>query len=106
MLRYSHRSAIIRSTFVARRAWTAQPVLVHHHIRWFQVAVDDAFVVSGFDSFGNLAADVKRLVWRDTAFSPSLGERLPFDQFQNKERFAIGLFQSVDCGDVGMIQRR
>ena len=64
-------------------------------VRGFQIAMDDAFVVGGFESFGDLAGDGESFVDREWC-----GERGAFHQFHDD-----GVaFKSVDGGDVGVIE--
>ena len=68
--------------------------------------MDDPFLMGGFQSFGNLAADSSAVsMGRVPLCSSRSGQRLPLDQFQNEEALAVGFFQTVDGGDVGMIER-
>ena len=47
----------------------------------------------------------ERLVQRERTCLQPLGERLAFDQFEHQELCAVRLFQSVDRGNVWMIER-
>jgi hypothetical protein len=74
--------------------------------------MDDALVVRGFEGFGDLTRDGQRFVDRKgpspESRAPSrdqIGERRPFDQLHHERLEPVGLFEPVDGGDVGMIQR-
>ncbi len=60
---------------------------------------------AGFESFGNLAADFQCFFDGKRSLVQPFSERLTFDQLQNQEAFAIGFLQTIDGGDVGMIER-
>ena len=58
-----------------------------------------------FERLGNLPRDQKCVVNRDRSLRNSVGERVAFDQFQNQRPETISLLESVDGGDVRMIDR-
>jgi hypothetical protein len=67
--------------------------------------VDDALLVGFLQGFRDLASDAQRFVHRDgTALQP-LREILALDQLEDEQRLAVQLFETVDRGDVWMIQR-
>jgi len=56
-----------------------------------QVAVNDPFLMRGFQPFGYLAADVQRLINGEWSFGYALGQRFPFHQFHRQVTLAISL---------------
>ena len=72
----------------------------------FQVAVNDAFLMSGFQSICDLAAnaegcfDRQRTIPRD-----SFPQRLAGHEFHHQAIDVAGFFEAVDGCDIGMIQR-
>ena len=67
--------------------------------------MNDALFVRRFERLGDLLRDGHRLVNRDRAVRDELRQVLAFDQFHHEGRDAPALFDAVDGGDVGMIQR-
>ena len=55
---------------------------------------------------GDLLRDRQRFVERNRAARDALREVLALDEFHHERRDAAALFEAVDTGDVGMIQRR
>jgi hypothetical protein len=67
--------------------------------------MDDPLGMRRFDRLGNLPRHAQRLLHRKPPLPQPLGERLSFDQFQNqKVRFTVRI-ETVNTGDVGMIER-
>jgi hypothetical protein len=58
-----------------------------------------------FHSLSNLTANLQSLFNRDWTFSNLLSQGLSGDQLQGKETHTIYLFQAIDGGDVGVIER-
>ena len=82
-------------------------VRAHLDVRRFQIAMDDALLVRGFERFGDLLRDRQRLVDRDRPARDALPtgprpRRVPSRGASMPSRF----FQPVDRGDVRMVQRR
>ena len=72
-----------------------------HHVRGLEVAVDNASCVSGCESLCDLLADSQRLGnWQRPR------RMLAFDQLQNQEIGPVEFLQSVNRGDMRVIQRR
>ena len=67
--------------------------------------MDDALFVSLFEGFGNLSSNLEGLVDGDRASRQSFRKILAINQLQNEEGFAVSLLQTVDRGDVLMVQR-
>ena len=79
----------------------------HLHVGGFQVAVNDSFLVCGFECFGDLLRNGESFFDRNRSVSlDALCQRLAGHQLHDQIARAAGLFQPVDRGDVGMIQRR
>ena len=66
----------------------------------FQVAMDDSLGVSRFQCVGNLSCAIESLIDGEGA-----AERFAFDQLQHQTCRTFGFLQTVNRGDVGMIQR-
>ena len=71
-------------------------------VGWLEIAVNDAFLVRGFESFADLARDVERFVERDRSLGDTFGESDALDQLHHECAF----FDPVDPRDVRMIERR
>ena len=59
-----------------------------------------------FESFRDLLRDGERLVNGNSPARDTVRERRPLDQFHDEGFGPVGLFQAIDGGDVGMVQRR
>ena len=69
--------------------------------------MNDSFLVRGFQRFGDLLRDGERFFdWNRPFALDSLRQRLAGHHFHDQITRAAGLFQSVNRGDVRMIQRR
>ena len=68
----------------------------YHDVPRLQVAVNDALFVRGFERLRNLAGIGQRRFDRQRTF-----ELFTLDQFHHQGE----LFDAVDSGDVGMVQR-
>ena len=68
--------------------------------------MNDALFMRGFKSLGDLFSDGQRLINRDRSLLDPICQGPPFDKLQNQCLLALGLFQSVDVSDVGMVERR
>ena len=73
----------------------------HQNIGRLQIAMDDAFVVRGFQRFGNLPGVVESGRKRERPF-----DRLTRNQLHHQRANAVGVFHAINLRDVGMIQRR
>ena len=76
-----------------------------HDIRRFQVAVDDAFCVRRVEPCRNLRGNVDRLFELESTSLDPLCQRFAFDELHDEREHAVGFFESIDRGNVGMIQR-
>ena len=74
-------------------------------VRGLQVTMDDAPLVRGFESLGDLARDRKRLIQRNRTTGDALREVVTLDQFHHEGSQAPAFFEPVDRGDVRMIER-
>ena len=62
-------------------------------------------LVCGVGACRRHPGDGQGFVHRDRALRDALGERRPLDEFHHQRDRAIGLFESVNRGDVRMVQR-
>ena len=72
----------------------------------FEIAMDDALVVRGFERLRDLPRDSQRFVERNPALSDAIGQRQALDVFHDERRHTAGALEAVDTCDVGMIQQR
>jgi hypothetical protein len=68
--------------------------------------VDDALVVRLLEGFGDLLRDLEGLVDRDRPAGEALLEVLALDELEGEEGLAVRFLETVDRGDVRVIQRR
>ena len=68
--------------------------------------MDDAALVSGLESFGDLLGDGGCFFDRDRSVRDPIRERRSFDELEHEGMDAVRLHHSVDTRDVWMIQRR
>ena len=88
-----------------------QPEVEHLHyavvadfdVRWFEVAMDDAAIVGGFECFRDLQGDCQRLLQRQRAAGDQRGEGRSVHQFENKAAHAASFHDAINAADVGMI---
>lgn len=66
--------------------------------------VDDAFLMSHRESFGDLPVEWKGFIERKRTREKSSRRAFLPHQLQHQEMQAIGVFHSVDGGDVGVIE--
>ena len=78
----------------------------HLDVRRFQIAMNDAAVVRGFQCFGHLSRDRHRLVDRHGTGRQSFGQRRAVDELEDERRDVPTFLESVDGPDVWMIERR
>ncbi|HYN06077.1 MAG TPA: hypothetical protein VES67_01680, partial [Vicinamibacterales bacterium] len=77
-------------------------VVAHLDVRGFEIAVNDARVVRGFERFGDLTRDGEGFVEWERAACETLRQILALDQFHHQG----AILNAVDRRDVGMIERR
>jgi uncharacterized protein len=66
----------------------------------------DPALVRVLHRFGNLLRDAQRFVDGNRTVPDAICKRGPFDQLHHERMSSPGIFESVDRGDVGMIERR
>ena len=76
------------------------------NVGWLNVAVNDAFFVSGVEGIGELDAKFEGSVHGLRATANDLVERFSFEKFQRKKSSAVVLFDGVDGADAGVIEGR
>ena len=67
--------------------------------------MDDAAFVGGFEGLGDLAGDGEDFCEGDGASLHAIEQSFAGDQFHGEGPAALGLDESIDDGDVGMVQR-
>src|SRR5262245_14990976 len=68
--------------------------------------MNDALFVRRLERLGDLAGNRERLLERNGTASDSLREVFTLDQLHHERRETVALLETVDGGDVRMIQRR
>ena len=76
-----------------------------HDIGGLQVAMHDAFLVSGGERIGQRAGDFDDLLRLGAACGNQAIERLAFDQLHGDEVDVVGFLDRIDGHDVGVIER-
>jgi hypothetical protein len=74
------------------------------HVRGLEIAMDDSSLVRGLESFRDLPRDLDGLLDRNRAARQPLREVFPFDQLQRETDHAIRFSETVNRGDVRMIE--
>ena len=77
-----------------------------HDVGGLQVTMDDAFAVRSFESRGDLFEEGNCLVDGDGPAGKSRRQRLAFDELHDEELLAVLCLQTIEGGDVGVIQAR
>ena len=103
-------SGVVRSTDERLR----QAEVQHFHcairseldVRRLEIAMNNPTLVRRFERFSDLHGDRQRLVQWDAPLSESVGERGTLDQLEDQRLRAGRFLEPVDCGDIGVIQRR
>ena len=67
--------------------------------------MDNAFLVRGFEAFGDLDRGRERLGELEGAFADLLAQRPAFQEGHDDERPPVGLVDLVNGADVGMVER-
>ena len=79
------------------------PASIEHDVRGLQVAVEHAFGVGGGQSGAELAGDIERLIFGQTAdAAQQRREILAIDVFHGEEGVALDVAHVVDAANVGM----
>ena len=81
-------------------------VAAHLDVRGLEVAVNDPLLVRGFEGLGDLPRHRQGLVERHRAAGDALRQIVTVDELDHQGGDAAALFETVDAGDVRMIQRR
>ncbi len=77
----------------------------HHDVVGFQIAVDDAGIVGGRESFGDLMGNLEQPLERHAPVIHFGAQRFSFDQLRYEVRGVAVRADVVDGDDVGMIER-
>ncbi len=77
-----------------------------HDVGRLEVAVDDALVVGCFEPHGDLTPDLQGVADRQRARLDALGEVLALGQFHDQAVPAFGGLETVDAGDIRVLQLR
>jgi hypothetical protein len=75
-------------------------------IAWFQVPVNDAFLVRGLHGFANLDRQSQRLFYRYRPALYVLCQCFARDELENQEVRVVRVFQAVNGRDIRMVERR
>jgi hypothetical protein len=70
----------------------------------FEIAMHDPFFVRCFERLRDLSRDVQRLIEGHGTGRHSFGKGRSLDQFHDQGAHAIGLFKSVNRGNVGVLE--
>ncbi len=68
--------------------------------------MDDALLVCGLEGLRDLPGDLQRLFNRDRSRLQPVGQRLALDQLHDEQVATVGFFESVQRGNVRVIERR
>ena len=67
--------------------------------------MDDGFVVGGFEPLCNLLEERERFSPAESASGDPRRKRFALNELHHQELRAVVLFESVERGDVGMVER-
>src|SRR5262249_47773282 len=73
-------------------------------IRWLEVAVNDPFLVGGFEGLTNLLCDRQCFIDGDRSTFQPLLKRLSLNQLHHDARLRRRVFKAVNLGDIRMVQ--
>ena len=79
-------------------------VAAHLDVRGLQIAVDDPLLVRGFERVRDLPGDGQGFVERHGAARDTLRQIVTVDEFHHESRHAPAFLETVDRGDVRMIE--
>jgi hypothetical protein len=79
-------------------------VLAHLDVGRLEIAMDDALLVRSFERLGNLSSDAQGLIDWYRPLGQAVGESRPLDEFHDEGEHTSPLLQSIESGDVLMIQ--
>src|SRR5262249_49081342 len=71
---------------------------------WLQVAMHDAFFVSGVQRVGDLARGRQRFGERQRSSREAFGQRFALDKLENQRGNAVVFLDVVNRGNVGVIE--
>ena len=77
----------------------------YKNIVWFEIAMNDAFVVRCRESLGDLRAVLHCKAQREGAAGEFLPQRVAFETLRNQKWRAVMLANVVDGKDVGVVER-
>ena len=68
--------------------------------------MNDPLLVRLFEGLGDLASDGKAFIYGKTSSGQPIGQGRPLDQLHDQGRAATAGLQTVDLGDVGVVEAR
>jgi hypothetical protein len=68
--------------------------------------MDDTFLMRRFERVGDLTREGQRVLDGNRSHGEAVGQRGSHHQFQNKGTHTVRFLETVDTGDVGVIERR
>ena len=80
-------------------------IVGHHHVRGFQIAMDDVFPVRRRKRVGQRNRDVEEPRQREPAVRNPLVERAPLDELHRHERNIILFLDGEDGDDMWVVER-
>ena len=75
-------------------------------IRGLEIAMNDPLLVRRLERLSNLTRDRQRLIERDRPLRDAVRERRPLHQLHHQRVDRAAVLESVDLGDVRVVQRR
>jgi hypothetical protein len=75
-------------------------------VRGLQIAVDDAFLVSGLEGIGDLPSNCERIRNGDRTIEHTIRQCLAFDELEDQGTNPLALFKAMDSADVRVIECR
>jgi hypothetical protein len=72
----------------------------NHHIRGFEVPVDDPALMGRLKPFSDLSGDLERIFDENRALLDLLGQCLALGQLHHKEALPVVFFETVKSGDI------
>ena len=79
------------------------PIRSDLDIRRLQVPMDDPFLMSSLEPLCNLDEQRDRFVYSNATLRNSFCQRLAFHQFHDDERLPVVLFETIERGDVRVV---
>ena len=73
-------------------------------VGWFEVAVDDALVVCGFQRLGNLEGDLEGLIDRGRTGVDALGQGFTLGHLHDQQLASLEIFETVDRSDPRVLK--